>query len=66
MSIKTDEELIREEKARYMREWRRKNRERLNEYQDEYRRKNKDKVTEYSRRYWLNKAKRREENNDRD
>lgn len=56
---KTEEELIKAEKARYMREWRKKNRERLNKYQKEYYRNNKDKVAEYDRQHWLNKAKER-------
>lgn len=43
-------------RAEYMREYRRKNRERINAKRREWRQKNKDKVAEYNRRYWMKKA----------
>lgn len=50
-------ELARRAQAEYLRQWRQKNRERVNQYNREWRAKNKDKVREYNRRYWLRKAK---------
>lgn len=59
MKTITDNELIKQAKRAYQREYRKKNRERLNEYQREYMKKyrNTDKGKEVINRYWLNKAK---------
>lgn len=40
----------------YMREYRRKNKERVNEHKNRWRKKNPEKVAEYNKRYWQNKV----------
>ncbi|WP_291651333.1 hypothetical protein [Clostridium sp.] len=41
----------------YYKNYREKNREKLNAYQREWRKRNKEKIKEYRRRYWGNKSK---------
>jgi hypothetical protein len=43
-------------KRAYMREWRKKNRDKTNEYLNKWRKENPDKVKEYERKYWEKKA----------
>jgi len=50
----TDEGKIK--KAEYARQYREKNRERLNQYRREWNKKNKDKVKAYQENYWDKKA----------
>ena len=61
------EELAREKQREYLREWRKKNpdkvkeynkkqREYMREYMREWRKKNPDKVKEYNQRYWRRRA----------
>ena len=49
-------EEAKKKKAEYMREYRAKNREKVNSAQREYYKKNKDKIREYQRRYWEKKT----------
>ena len=46
----------RKARARYMSEWRKQHRERINEYQRDWRKRNKAKVQEYNNRYWEKQA----------
>lgn len=54
------EDLAKKLRNDYMREWRRKNKEKnkekYNAYLREWRARNKEKVREYNKRYWLKKA----------
>lgn len=52
-----DNDKIIQAKRDYYKEYRAKNKDKLNEYQREYRANNKDKVKEYNKNYWLKKAK---------
>jgi len=55
--VTADVEIIAKELRRqYMREWRKKNRDKCNAYLRNWRERNKEKVREYNRRYWLKKA----------
>ncbi|WP_405354428.1 hypothetical protein [Ruminococcus sp.] len=54
--------LIAEERRRYAREWREKNREHLREYNKRYRAKNKDRLKQREREMWERKALKRLEN----
>ena len=42
--------------AQYMRQWRAKNRERINDYNRKWRAANPERVREYNSRYWEKKA----------
>lgn len=55
--LKTEEELIRDAKRAYHREYRKKNRKRILEQQKQWRADNPDKVAAINHRYWVNKAK---------
>ena len=53
----TEDEMIREAKNAYMREYTKKNRKRIRENQKKWREENKDVIRQYNRDYWLRKAK---------
>lgn len=48
-----------EAKRNYKREWRAKNRERINARQREWRKENRDRVRQYDEKYWNGKAEER-------
>lgn len=58
--IEAEEQLIREEKARYQREWSARNRDKTRRYTREWRARNPEKVKEMDRRHWLKKAQERQ------
>lgn len=43
------------DRKEYLKEYRKKNREKINRYQTEWRQKNKDKVISYQNKYWNKK-----------
>lgn len=45
-----------EVKKEYFKQYRLKNKDKINEYQRKYRSVNKDKVKEYNKKYWIKKA----------
>jgi len=47
---------IREVKRDYYKQYRDKNKDRINDYQRNYRANNKDKVKQYNKNYWFKKA----------
>lgn len=49
-------EIIIQLKRDYYKEYRDKNKDKLNEYQRQWRKENKDKVKDYKHTYWLKKA----------
>lgn len=57
LEVKTDEELIREQRRKTAAEYRKRNRTRLNAYRREWARKNPEKVKAARERYYLRKAK---------
>lgn len=59
--MKAEEQLIREEKARYQREWSARNRDKTRRYTREWRARNPEKVKEMNRRHWLKKAQERQQ-----
>lgn len=59
----TEEEMIREARNAYHREYRRKNRERILENERKWRKENPEKVAEINRNYWLRKAQKKEASN---
>lgn len=48
---------IQEIKRDYYKQYRDKNKDKINDYQRKYRANNKDKVKEYNKNYWFKKAK---------
>ncbi len=50
------ERLAAEERRRYMRDWREKNREHLREYNRRWKSENKEKLAESKQKYWEHKA----------
>lgn len=51
----TNEELIKDAKREYMKQWREKNKERIKEYKREWASNNKDKVQAINKRYYRSK-----------
>lgn len=54
-------EAARKARNEYMREYRRKNKEKVNAINRKWRKENKEKVAEYNKRYWAKRAKKSQE-----
>lgn len=52
----SEEEKIREARNAYNREYRKKNKKKIQDYQRKWREENPEKVAEHNRNYWLRKA----------
>lgn len=55
-NIDLKEKKAKELKAKYLKQYRADNKDKLNAYQRQYRANNKDKVKQYNQTYWLKKA----------